>query len=263
MERYELIEKYPGSPELGTIVKKDNHGQFISTNSPLHILSEEDVKNYPKNWKKLYSEDFLILSYWQPEALVILTESTARSTDMRAFRERVKKGEVVIQSVKRLSDGSVFSVGSYYHPDGVTDNVGCLSKIEFCDPGYIRFEGVIKTSKKWYVGISDLVSVDKPLFSTEDGYAIYPKQTFYTVRSKSGDILSKPEAHAWFGKFMEGEKPLGKSFKKKEAAQEYIILNTPSLTPAQAFSLIKGFIDEDKREVAKSMLVRKIKNKNL
>jgi hypothetical protein len=64
MKRYQLIRKYPGSPELGTIVHSphkiksygfgDEYKMNNSKNTKNWIFYSKDyIEKYPKFWKKL------------------------------------------------------------------------------------------------------------------------------------------------------------------------------------------------------------------
>jgi hypothetical protein len=90
MKKYKLIKQYPGSVELGTIVEKCSFtGSGVIGNNKLYTNKKgfgvESPENYPEFWEEVVEKDYEILI------------------------SRVVTKEIL--SVKRLSDGEVFTIG--------------------------------------------------------------------------------------------------------------------------------------------------------
>jgi hypothetical protein len=88
MKKYKLIRKYPGSQPFGTIVEIDN---------------TQETGYYSENtefWKEIVEKDYEILS-----------QTSVRVCNPKDNYKVVRNTTPVIHSVKRLSDGEVFTVG--------------------------------------------------------------------------------------------------------------------------------------------------------
>ena len=129
--KYILKKEYPGSPKLGNII--DN-------------LENDWIENYPEFWKLVVEKNYEILS-------VI--------TNNNKFIEKVYNQDATIEpywkihSVKRLSDGEIFTIGDKI-------NCGLISKIVINNNSlsfYFEQKSCgynLQTLIKW-----------KPLFTTE------------------------------------------------------------------------------------------------
>lgn len=89
---------------------------------------------------------------------------------IRGFQvlEDLNKGRYSIYSVKRISDGEVFTVGDLCNPiREYSYNKHKITIIEFCKSGYLRIG-----SRNYYIGINNIEHSKKPLFTTDDGVDI-------------------------------------------------------------------------------------------
>jgi len=59
MKKYKLIKEYPNSPLEGTVVTKDELGQYVAEN-PLLIFQKVDIEMYPEFWEEIKEEGFTI-----------------------------------------------------------------------------------------------------------------------------------------------------------------------------------------------------------
>lgn len=119
-----------------------------------------------------------------------------------------------IYSVKRLSDGEIFTVGDDYGS----------SKIE----GFkidTEFNGGLCAISHKGSALSSLYSLEKvkqPLFTTEDGKPVYLDQRIWWVRKSDFELdfhdFYKGESH-YPDRFL--------YFSTKEAAEDYILMNKP------------------------------------
>ena len=129
--KYILKKEYPGSPKLGNII--DN-------------LENDWIENYPEFWKLVVEKNYEILS-------VI--------TNNNKFIEKVYNQDAIIEpywkihSVKRLSDGEIFTIGD-------KTNFGLISKIVINNNSLsFYFE-----QKSCGYNLQTLIKL-KPLFTTE------------------------------------------------------------------------------------------------
>lgn len=201
--------------------------EMIGSRKYLTVLDKEEV----------IEKDYEILSFKRGVNIYTVRENGRLLWDIPEYKgmnaditathwtEATKKG-YIIHSVKRLSDGEVFTVG-----DKVRYNFSksCLSlKIT-----KIAYESVGKTPLTLYIytengsqsTINNYVKAKLPLFTTEDGVDIFEDTTVYGVNS-SWLIFShftdlKEKIKYW------GNKPI---FSTEEAAEEYILMNKPCLT---------------------------------
>ena len=136
----------------------------------------------------------------------------------------------IIKSVKRLSDGEVFTSGS---------NTGTGSKIESLD--IIDGSLVVSLSDitgTWKSNIASLSKATrKPLFKTEDGKDIYEGDAYWYINYDSPNPNWKPLA-AEADKQHEFLCPIGrKQFSSIQATRDYIILNEPVLSFSDVISI--------------------------
>ena len=57
MKKYELIKKYPGSFEKGTIVERDKYGQYVTKDgADLFIFQDYEIEPFPEFWQEIKQE---------------------------------------------------------------------------------------------------------------------------------------------------------------------------------------------------------------
>lgn len=132
MKQFRLINTYPGSPPINTIVEEafENSILYKCIKPPVY-LAKENVENYPKYWKKVekVSKNYEILSFHTSMGLYKKHTIKApsqygeqfkyiRNNDEKSwnvlYREDLKtlySNDYKIHSIKRLSDGEVFTIG--------------------------------------------------------------------------------------------------------------------------------------------------------
>ena len=145
--RYRLIKEYPGSPKLDTIINDSKTTLGIS----YYENCKAFIENYPEFWQEVVEKDYEILSFKLPGNNIV---------DLKYARNNLKfmlKNSSVYQiySVKRLSDGEIFTIGD-------KTNFGLISKIVINNNSlsfYFEQKSCgynLQTLIKW-----------KPLFTTE------------------------------------------------------------------------------------------------
>lgn len=225
MKKYKLIKEYPGSPELGTVAEyKEEFLFYALNNSPTNRMLVEHIENSPEFWEEIIEEDYEILSFNWSGQIVTYREnkgtyiiSTASDNDFPGFTleeelSNLALGKCVIHSVKRLSDGEIFTIGN-------ETKQGIIEKIIY-RKNELSF---------YYEGNACGYTLDfqkklKPLFTTEDGVDIFEGDSYVKVNPKYYSLVT--------GFVAEGghKSHVGIFFSTKEAAEEYILLNKPSLS---------------------------------
>lgn len=123
MRKFKLIKEYPGSPDLGTVVE-----------SPLYKLTNGEMIGgtylesgaYTEYWEEVIEPTFQIISFtatnvWSGKVATLLPNGQYSTNpnsncgwtlrEMLEVGNCVKNEELQIHSVKRLSDGEIFTVG--------------------------------------------------------------------------------------------------------------------------------------------------------
>lgn len=118
MKKYKLIKEYPGSPKLGSVISKDNHridlNDYTTEDSRYVVYMPND---YPEFWEEIVEKDYEILSFKGVRVKEIDEHGAYIYDDtIKAwFRDKDNLAYLIneygIESVKRLSDGKVFTVG--------------------------------------------------------------------------------------------------------------------------------------------------------
>ena len=132
MKQFKLIKEYPGSPELGYVLKP------LNNNTNQYYFRSQYIKpeDYPEFWEKVIEKDYEILSfkygngapYYHTLKQNGLYSSSSNKKGIYPLSKQLKDVETFrceIYSVKRLSDGKIFKVG-----DDILEQ-GEHSKIEY------------------------------------------------------------------------------------------------------------------------------------
>lgn len=205
MRKFKLIKEYPGSPKLGCI---------------WDWRIKYDIAEYPEFWEEVVEKDYEILSISTNSYFGITTSKL----DIEAYLKCPKSiNKWSIHSVKRLSDGEIFTVG-----DKVVHNFCKEAKIEkiyFIEPNRLT----IYVSKGWNVSISNIEHIKQPLFTTEDGVDIFEGDKYCSVWKDDLTFQGTFTAEKVnLGKFTNPETMM--VFSTKQTAEEYILMNKPYLS---------------------------------
>lgn len=223
--KYELIKEYPGSPELGTIewFECNDHGGATSK----EWRGTYCYNSYPEFWQKAEEVDYEILSFqdklnrkiitYRKSKNVFIVEG-ARDDEFKgnSLQEELKyvyDGYYIIHSVKRLSDGEVFTIGDKIN---VFDSVSGvqIKSFDVRTALWVNYDGGSCT-----VNIPE--KLKNPLFTTEDGVEIFEGDSFSAVQLSTFHLLEKCAYKTGDG-FI--------NFSTKEKAENYILLNKPCLS---------------------------------
>ena len=191
-------------------------------------------------WEKVISKNYEILSFYTPESDSILDKKSnglfsygsgsgyySEEDLLSGDRDRMDlKGndlfDYVIYSVKRLTDGQVFSLGDKAK-DSRYGFVGTIDKFK------INGGSVYVSSKEnvWGQDLSNLIKYEEPkvLFTTLDNVELKHGDKFYVVDTKFFKIF---EAEA--GITFKTEKWIKNSYFDRKLAEEWIVMNKPVLS---------------------------------
>lgn len=163
-----------------------------------------------------------------------------------------------IHSVRRLSDGEVFTVGDRVSW-GLEGNFEDKIKGFMVDDGEMRFDVTVLGDVP-FLKAYNLRKVKQPLFATEDGETVYGEETVWWLKG------GKEDWHwaIYMCKAKDVERPREdiKYFSTKEAAAEYVLMNKPCLS-INDIKAGAGFLTSFRVEIAMSDLIQLAKNKIL
>ena len=103
MKKYKLIRKYPGSPTVGTILAPKVDKELTNTNNFYWGGSWFNPNDFSEFWEEVVEKDYEIVSYIKKGSTTCTTTKRRGGENHEEFWN--------IYSVKRLSDGEVFTVG--------------------------------------------------------------------------------------------------------------------------------------------------------
>ena len=233
MRKFKLIKEYPGSPELDTIEEvEDNFGHKMMGTCGRYLYN---ISTSPEFWEEVVEKDYEILSFTDNAKVPRIDTKRenglfgisigANYQKTGLYEERLYGTKCWnIHSVKRLSDGEIFTIG---------DKIICPNK------KIQPIEYIIVSNNEIWLGIVNKYEAGGPhqlshinkafiLFKTEDGVEIYKGDSAYIVW-----LDRKHQAS-----HLNSDKPTNiyaiidnvKYFSTKEKAEEYVLMNKPCLS---------------------------------
>jgi len=151
MKKYKLIKTYPASPKLGFVVAQKPCGIYYNMETGIHYGSAI-LENYPEYWEEVIEKDYEILI------------------------SRVVPQEIL--SVKRLSDGEVFTVGDLIK----TPFSDAVRITRFQNPEGNEYFIEIPTG---FTRLSTIEKVKQPIFFTQDGKNFFIGDTVWYVNKEN------------------------------------------------------------------------------
>ena len=237
MRKFKLIQTYPESPPLGTVIIKTIITGSENTIETYCIWGKDKncdggkfrIPNpwlYKYNWEEIIEKDYEILSFrgrrFKEDIWKLLPNGDYNygiiniDGNYKNWSKDMCLKALDIHSIKRLSDSEVFTVGD-------KTNNGTISKFEVDTSGVrVFFE---EKPKNYHVSLNTIKHAKTALFRTEDGVDIFEGDIIFGVNmdwkvfSHYTDLQNKVKS--W------GIKPI---FSTKEAAEEYINLKKPYLS---------------------------------
>ncbi len=253
--QYKLIKKYPGSPELGTIVENRYGAIYCVKTTFIWSSSDVDyfdkmVTNQPEFWEKVVKLDYEILEFTSKYSGCVAIKNKKGTYDSDNFFNMgesilLSDNRSIITKVKRLSDGEIFTVGDICKPKNYTENAYPITRIEIIRNNILRIN-----SRNWYLDIESLEHSKPVLFTTEDNIDIVEGEKYYSllenyqiipnICNKHGISLNRKEVKYFFS---------------KEKAEEYIIMNKPCISIKELDLLsIKSWNITELKKLVKSKL---------
>lgn len=231
MKKFKLIKEYPGSVELGA----------IRSDCGTPMLQKYFI-NYPEYWQEIKQGNYQIISFfyngWDGK-IATLNEKGNYSTsyeetgwplhEMLNVGASVKSGQIKIHSVKRLSDGEIFTLGD--RAKTITSK-GSHDITQFkirqrctgtdANGNYI-YDGIDAMWVNWEENcggnwLDSTEKVKQPIFTTEDGVGIREGDIYWLVDADFS--ISMMKALYGCGQYTER-----KYFSTFELAEDYVIKN--------------------------------------
>lgn len=272
--QFKLIKEFPGSSPLGTIYQKNPEEiYFYELHSDDSYDTKWDLDHFFK-YSEYYEEikEYEITSYINPSNDIIFTViendiCVSNSTGNKYPVSSLYIQHYKIHSIKRLSDGEIFTVG-----DKIT---GTFSTDEHPESkGYTVINSFEVVDGMLYIHIStDIYILEQstskpfsklakyipktPILITEDGVNIYEHCTLFVIGKNSlihqsglstkGLIFNKYKDHFFW-------------FSTKEAAKEYLLMNKAYLSINDVLNSQDGLVFAEKKlkELVKSRIAESI-----
>lgn len=257
MKKFKLIREYPGNPEFWQEVieeKKEYEILSLLFQDRIYRVSNLTYKN-DKNveeYKYLYQNSpniFCTLSCLEPNNFA---------------------DKVTIHSIKRLSDGEIFSVG-----DKIDGGCGKNQEIIQITTDWIYYRSNDKNKKIYTYKLSEIKKSKTPLFKTEDGVDIYEGDKCCRVNVDIVEYSDIDELWKCFESEFNCEKKqltnnfykfeTQKYFSTREKAEEYILMNKPCLSIKDVQSIYvsaeKDYYKSSKSETYYQKLEKLVKSK--
>lgn len=239
-KKYRLIKEYPGSPKLGTmgeVINKTVMYTETDNDVPYYSTKYINFKKYPEYWEEIVEKDYQILSFyaknisgkgddfvdpnyiwyetfkgngkWSRKGHITAPYSTQEITNHNGYG---------IHSVKRLSDGEVFTVGDKIKGYD-NDNGFIISHIWIGSSNDLVLANYPKNAKGFNRScfIKGAIKVKTPLFTTEDGVDVYEGDKVFGI-DRNWKVFE-------FNALCKIDNELFKRFSTKEAAEEYVLMN--------------------------------------
>jgi hypothetical protein len=251
MNTYKLKKVYPGLPKDWEIGMEVGLGCRIYGYSPCNgkytnwYINNDIIKNNPEFWEKVAEKDYEILSFKIPGNAHWFANLQHNGmydgwSEDHALNQ-LSEGIWSINSVKRLSDSEVFTIGD-------NTKYGCIDEF-YIKNNHLLATTVLESSGRY---LKDLQKLKQPLFKTEDGKEIYEGDNTFGIDEKYQFL----KFNGWVWKKNESPNKLHKHFSTKESAESYILLNKPCLSINDLKTQFNLIGDRSNNELALKELVK-------
>lgn len=215
--KYKLIKEYPGSPRLNTVI--DDEITTFGVSFAKNNLNS--IENHSEFWQPVVEKNYEILSYITVESEIIKYKDLDIDDDCNCDKY------LKIYSVKRLSDGEIFTIGDIIKCE---DCKGEITSLEIYDDD-IYLTGIDNKMPFGYTLCNALDCFEIPqkakqkLFISEDGVDIFEGDTVWHT-----NLNTNKKPYSSIVEYKEPFTPVKGLFSTKEKAEEYIIMNKPCLS---------------------------------
>lgn len=245
MKKYKLTKTYPGSPFLGKVLEPKVGKEENNTNNFYWGGNWFNPNDFPEFWEEEVEKDYEILSFKQDSGIkdlwTFFTSGWGRNVNGQCATNPYTTEEILsnklytIHSVKRLSDGEVFTVGDNITSDCYSHS---LDKIILYEK-YILLQHNYST--RTISHNLNNTNKCKSLFTTEDGVDIFQPTLVWRVNkyfylNPSGDYMISKGCDSY------------KCFSTKEKAKEYVLMNKPCLSLKEVLSIVT-FLDRSEKKL--------------
>lgn len=275
-KKYKLKQWYPSLPscmEEGKYVIQGENATnkyfTVHKGVKIEVANKKEVENYPEFWEEIEEKNYKVLSFhWkcrhsgecrydglaniQANGSYQIHPMYSKDSLGSSLKEMLKAESWKIYSVKRLSDGEVFTVGD-------RTNKGIIKQFKAYDTS-IHVNAKKKDGTGVFSGkLKYIEKVEQPLFTTEDGIDIYEGDSYWSV------IQDYSYMHTIApGEFMDGVEIA--KFSTKEKAEEYVEEHKPRFSKAELRKVIKENLEntptieeERKRKLTEEVVNNSIK----
>lgn len=219
-------ENYYIAPDTACIPKR-----FIENSCDWEEVKEKSFEIISFSYEQFWGKgNYAILN--NEGNYAILKGKSWSLKDLLKDRVCVESGQVKIHSVKRFSDGEIFTVGDKAK-DGKYGTVDIIDRLSISNCGnsiYVATKGL-----NWGQHIEDIDKV-VPLFKTEDGVDIFCGSTYYCVNTA-------PHLWSLFEQTAKQRTNLNKgvlAFSTKKLAEAYLLMYKPSINLHDVLVVLGG-----------------------
>ena len=231
MRKFKLIKTYPGSDHEGIVVSlRTPNGLYEGYQ---YNYSTKHVENNPEYWEEVIEKDYEILSYVAKDCDTVIVQVPKTVSII----DNIPKNYWKIHSVKRLSDGEVFTVGDKFEANiGCKDVIRTIQKINVeGDRITIYHENGDLTNRKGSGIFYTIKKVKSPIFLTHDGKDIFEGDTVWYVNKENLDLDHfRTHANVTF------RSDINSYFLTKEEAEDYIKRNKVLFITEDGVGIKKG-----------------------
>jgi len=229
-KKYKLIREYPGSHKLGTISWLEGNMTSVKSHNPedfWYITFPINYTMYPDFWEEIIEKEYEILSFINTRGIIYKKDSQINqycenNGKVPFFNEKELLNNLVItiHSIKRLSDGEIFTIGDDCVIKGRNEPSDKIKNFSIKDRG-------LSVYARYYTQyINDIEHFKQPLFTTEDGVDIFEGDLYYFIKKDNNYLLDRMSNRKFTG--TPDDDTL--TFFSKEKAEEYIVMNKPCLS---------------------------------
>ncbi len=246
MKTYRLQKAYPGSLEVGTEVKWGNNGLSgecyeARVKAGIFRFRKDIIENNPEFWQEVEQLDYEILTFSDNVTKGVLYEKQPSGRYGKggfSTEDCLVKYGNSIHSVKRLSDGVVFTVGDCV----VTKNVlipEIITGFRINDGKTSFKKGIWVTVKNGGMHLDRIKEIRRPILTTEDGVPVYSYDSVqhWVINGNCEYALGlcKPNVD-----LLRDEPNTYKVFSTENAARDYVRKNTPIFVTEDGVKIFEG-----------------------